>query len=268
MGQYWPAPTFSLTQRAITTRQAGNRLRTTSRCHCSEKRATTSSCFPYSKPEGASPARHTNHTANARKDRAWEISALGVKSHTGFPNQGVQQGVSGHDHRHHPQIPPGRSRQLRSLRGPNGVRSADPRPRGQLRLQERPHTRTIGGTFEFTFKLPKPQNSGGRPPSKRKNRRSSKKAPARIAKTKKAAKPGKDRRTYQDRKGYQRASDAKQRTERIELGLCVSCSNTAIAGQTRCPSCAEKHRQGNRLRNSRQTSPSTGRTIAKSGKEV
>ena len=54
-----------------------------------------------------------------------------------------------------------------------------------------PHTRTIGGTFEFTFKLPKPQNSGGRPPSKHKNRRPTKEAPARIAKTKKEQSPEK-----------------------------------------------------------------------------
>ena len=45
---------------------------------------------------------------------------------------------------------------------------------------------------------------------------------------------------------YQCASQAKRRAERIEHGLCVSCSNTVITGETRCPSCAERHRESRR----------------------
>ena len=41
-----------------------------------------------------------------------------------------------------------------------------------------PHTRTIGGAFEFTFILPKPVNSGHRRPKLRKTFEENRKTPA------------------------------------------------------------------------------------------
>ena len=42
-------------------------------------------------------------------------------------------------------------------------------------------------------------------------------------------------------RGRKRANERRQRQK--ENGLCVSCPNQPIAGQTRCPECAERHRQ-------------------------
>ena len=53
----------------------------------------------------------------------------------------------------------------------------------------------------------------------------------------------------------QRQSNKRQRAK--ELGICSACSQPAIAGQTRCPTCAEKHRTWNR-QNSEQRRSSEG----------
>ena len=41
-------------------------------------------------------------------------------------------------------------------------------------------------------------------------------------------------------------AEQKRRQKAKELGLCRHCSNEAIPGQTRCETCAEKHRQAYR----------------------
>ena len=51
-----------------------------------------------------------------------------------------------------------------------------------------PQTRTIGGTLEFSFALPKPANTGGGPNKRRKSSNSAKGKPPRVT-TKKSAKP-------------------------------------------------------------------------------
>ena len=42
---------------------------------------------------------------------------------------------------------------------------------------------------------------------------------------------------------YRRLLAQEKRRKARELGQCRSCSNPAIPGQTRCPTCAEKHRE-------------------------
>ena len=43
-----------------------------------------------------------------------------------------------------------------------------------------PHTRAIGGTFEFTFILPKPANSGNTRPRKRRANQLGRKTPSKL----------------------------------------------------------------------------------------
>ena len=42
---------------------------------------------------------------------------------------------------------------------------------------------------------------------------------------------------------YGRLRAQEKRRKAKELGKCRTCSNQAIPGQTRCPTCAEKHRE-------------------------
>ena len=105
-----------------------------------------------------------------------------------------------------------------------------------------PQTRTVGGTFETSFTLPEPANAGGVPKKDRKTSKPTKKRLTQV-KPKKATKSPC---TYQDRREYRRAAQAKRRVERKALGLCIHCSNHSIPGQTRCPSCSEKHRLSRR----------------------
>ena len=146
-----------------------------------------------------------------------------------------------------------------------------------------PRKRAVGGTFEFTFKLPKSANQGNtphkwavgttfewvfefpmptnsayelKPAPKRKTRKPAnpKAAPARPRKaskpaTVKAAKPKASEKpkrvllTPEERQERARARAAEKRSELKEQGLCKDCWRPAIPDQTRCPDCAEKHRQ-------------------------
>ena len=47
--------------------------------------------------------------------------------------------------------------------------------------------------------------------------------------------------------GKHRAYVKALRDERRAAGLCIDCGSPAEAGQARCPACAKKHREGNRL---------------------
>ena len=53
---------------------------------------------------------------------------------------------------------------------------------------------------------------------------------------------------------YQRelAQEQRQRQRAKELGRCRNCSKPAILGQTRCPTCAEAHRQSRRHSDARR----------------
>ena len=117
-------------------------------------------------------------------------------------------------------------------------------------LAQTPHKWVVGSTFEYEFHLPMPINPAYQ--SKHKAKRTRKSARARtstrsaakqattlIAKPKASKKPKKVRLTPEERK----ARAAENRRKLKVLGLCKDCRQRAIPGQTRCPDCAEKHRQ-------------------------
>ena len=135
----------------------------------------------------------------------------------------------------------------------------------------RPHGWAIGHTFEFTFSLPEPANAGGRPGSRKKRvgkptRKTTPSSPAKEAAPKARhpkrcpePTPAEVEAKRQERTEYDRQrNETPERRERArilaqghrlkakELGLCKSCTNSAILGQTRCPTCAEAHRQSRR----------------------
>ena len=111
-----------------------------------------------------------------------------------------------------------------------------------------------GHTFEYEFDLEMQVNSHyvTKPAAKRKAKRSRKTpakpepapTPAKADSTKprKASTPRRARLTPLERKERKRTLAAQRRQNRKEQGLCVDCPNKAVAGQTRCPDCAEKHR--------------------------
>ena len=49
-----------------------------------------------------------------------------------------------------------------------------------------------------------------------------------------------------DRKERRRLLDRERRRKAKAMGLCKDCSNAAIPNQSRCPTCAEKHRKSKR----------------------
>ena len=106
-----------------------------------------------------------------------------------------------------------------------------------------PHTQVIGGTFEFTFVLPKPANAGGGRSKARKAAKPTRKARVGTAKRKTSTKTTKPRLTDDQKRELRNVRAAEERQRRKELGLCRDCPSKAIKGQTRCPECAEKHRQ-------------------------
>ena len=88
-----------------------------------------------------------------------------------------------------------------------------------------------------------------------------------------------DRREYErlrgqrpERKEAHRQAQVKRRQQAKELGLCRSCNAKAIPGQTRCETCAEKHRASRRIydakrRETAKKSPKgIGVTLAKKAK--
>ena len=79
------------------------------------------------------------------------------------------------------------------------------------------------------------------------------------AEPRKASRPRKDKKTPEERREYERLRGQRperreamrkaaqaRRQKAKELGLCRDCSNKAIAGQSMCEACAEKHRQARR----------------------
>ena len=56
----------------------------------------------------------------------------------------------------------------------------------------------------------------------------------------------KSRNQRPERRQYARDREKERRQKAKELGICKTCSQPAIPGQTRCPPCAEKHRRYNK----------------------
>ena len=109
-----------------------------------------------------------------------------------------------------------------------------------------PRTRAIGSTFQFTFILPKPANSGNTRPKKPKHTKPGRKTRAGTANHKSATKPAKPRLTEEQKRELRRVLATEDRQRRKELGLCKDCPARAIKGKTRCSKCAEEHRQAHR----------------------
>ena len=132
--------------------------------------------------------------------------------------------------------------------------------------EETPPLRAVGRTFEFSFPIPESANAGNSSKNQKKTaRKSSRKNP----KARNATRVAPNRRTEPDpstaedrkrkrseydrarsqtpeRMEYRRLLAQEKRRKAKELGKCRTCSNQAIPGQTRCPTCAEKHQQSRR----------------------
>ena len=129
-----------------------------------------------------------------------------------------------------------------------------------------PPPRAVGHTFEFSFPIPKPANAGN---STRNQKKTARKSTRENPEAKNTTKAAPNRRTEPDpslaedrkrkRAEYERARSqtpermeyrrllAQEKRQRAkELGKCRTCSNQATPSQTRCPTCAEKHRQSRR----------------------
>ena len=114
-------------------------------------------------------------------------------------------------------------------------------------MEETPPKRVEGRTFEFAFALPNRRNAGDE--SKTKAIRNTTPTADRKPEGRKGRK---DSRTYWDRAEQHRSYAANWRAEHKASGLCVNCSNPAVEGQTRCPTCAEKHHDSNMRRRAKR----------------
>ena len=104
-----------------------------------------------------------------------------------------------------------------------------------------PHTWAVGGTFEFTFILPKPANAGNTRPRKRRAAKPGRKARAGSASRKSTTKPTRPQLTEEEKRELSRVHARENRERRKKLGLCKDCPNKVNQGQTRCTDCAQKH---------------------------
>ena len=113
-------------------------------------------------------------------------------------------------------------------------------------------------TLEHTFPLPRKTRRGPRATkSTREKPRKSKPKPTPekplTPRPQRPKPPKKDRQEYDktrsqtpERRAYRRRYAQQKRERQKYLGLCRDCSNPAIPGQIRCPTCSEKHRQAHR----------------------
>ena len=120
-------------------------------------------------------------------------------------------------------------------------------------------------TFQHTFPLPsvigkglKPTRGAGKKPRPAKPK-SATKNPL-TPKPKNPGPPKQERREYDrtrnrrpERMEYHRSHARERRKEAKALGLCKSCSNPAIHGQTRCENCAGKHRVSRRISDAKRS---------------
>ena len=83
-----------------------------------------------------------------------------------------------------------------------------------------PHTRAIGGTFQFAFILPKPANPGNTHPHKRRASEPGRQTQAGSVNRKSATKPTRPRLTDEQMRELRRVHASENRQRRKELGLC------------------------------------------------
>ena len=124
-----------------------------------------------------------------------------------------------------------------------------------------PHKWAVGTTFEWEFDFPMTTNPFYPPkpePKPKTSKTAAARTPARkalkpattTAKPKTSKKPKRVRLTPEERQERRRARAVETRSKLQDSGLCKDCRQPAIPGQTRCPSCVEKHRQSRRPRQS------------------
>ena len=84
-------------------------------------------------------------------------------------------------------------------------------------------------------------------PKARHPKRDPEPTPAEVeAKRQERAEYDRQRNQTPERRERTRLIAKERRLKAKELELCKSCTNSAILGQTRCPTCAEAHRQSRR----------------------
>ena len=115
-----------------------------------------------------------------------------------------------------------------------------------------------------TQKDPKARTSGSPKPKSRVHQLNGDKPPQEtpLAKTNGTRQ---NRRAYEkvrnktpERREYNRRHAQEQRQKAKELGQCRNCSEPAILSQTRCPTCAEHHRQSRRRSDARRRTMDRG----------
>ena len=118
---------------------------------------------------------------------------------------------------------------------------------GETAAQNITHKGAAGSTTDSEFDPPTPTNTVEKANPKRRTRKASKPAAGDEAPTK---------------SNHGRTSTSKNpslsREQRKAAGLCVSCPNQAIQGQTRCPACAEKHLQWYRSKRAEKNAGAAG----------
>ena len=110
-----------------------------------------------------------------------------------------------------------------------------------------PPTRTEERTFQLTFELtkPEPKPKKATKPKPRKPKARKPRVPTKTVEERIEAQRQRDRARNQtpERKEAERLQKQKARRERKAAGLCKTCPNPAIPGQTRCEACRDKHNQ-------------------------
>ena len=172
-----------------------------------------------------------------------------------FPRPRGDRPLDAHRRPWVPMVPPPTRGYTRPARHPLGVGPADPADAG-MRTAERQHH-----TFQHTIDLRKPKSrkskvkttrTGQPKPRARKQPKPSPKtvsqrtplSPEEKALRQKAYDAVRSK--TPERREQKRLRAQEQRRQAGELGLCRDCPNPAKLGQTRCETCAEKHRASRR----------------------
>ncbi|MDE2959437.1 MAG: hypothetical protein OXU28_05225 [Chloroflexota bacterium] len=125
-----------------------------------------------------------------------------------------------------------RSKSRVRVDGANARKTANGQSRGATAIQNITHKGVTGSTSESDFDSTETSNTVEKAKPKRRSGKASNPAAGNDAPTK---------------PNHGRTSTSKtpslSREQRKAAGLCVSCPNRAVQGQTRCPPCAKKHLQ-------------------------
>ena len=163
-------------------------------------------------PEGRKERRQTQH-----KEKLYRAKSLGLCRHCGEPAIGGQTRCDQCAEKHRISHRAYDRRRLAAAKQKDEVLRAKP---AQATL---PHRATHDSTARASKPRPKPATAKSASPDRREYERLRRQRPERMEAKKRAA---------QERRRRAR-----------ELGLCRDCNKKAIPGQTRCDTCAEKHRQ-------------------------